>query len=228
MLKRKNRMFLTGVLMAMLLACGQMRARAEGNPNPGILPPNSTAFGHTYAEWSAAWWKWFMEFPLDGHPATDSFTDVTEGQTGDVWFLAAPFGTTERTVTIPAGKALFFALLDAEMSSNEGDATAAQQRADAIAVADFITDLFCTIDGVAVRGLTTKYRFASPQFAFTAPNPWIFSPAPSGPGTSVGDGYYLLLAPLSHGQHTIEFGGEFDFGDGNVFPLDMTYIINVE
>ena len=30
---------------------------ADGNPNPGVLPIDSHAFGKTYAEWAAAWWQ---------------------------------------------------------------------------------------------------------------------------------------------------------------------------
>ena len=173
-----------------------------------------------------------MEFPLDGHPFTDSFSDVTAGQTGRVWFLGAPFGTSERAVTIPHGIFLFFGLLNAEFSSLEGFATEGEQRAESAFWVDHIVDLFCTIDGVSVKSLTA-YRVASSQFVFTAPTPWIFGPV-GGAGTSVADGYYLMLAPLSKGQHTIHFGGSFHFSvaegdpfDGD-FLLDMTYHITVE
>jgi hypothetical protein len=216
---------------AVLLVCTTVLVRADGaGGNPRVLPPNSDAYGKTYAEWSAAWWRWFMQFPLDGNPGTNSFTDVTAGQSGNVWFLAAPFGTTDRTVTIPAGKAIFVGLLNAEMSSLEGDATEAQQRADAEALADHIVGVSCTIDGKAVKNLD-DYRVQSPQFSFTAPTPWIFGDT-GGAGTSVADGYYLLLAPLPAGRHTIEWSGDIHFsfeedGFDADFPLDMTYTINV-
>jgi len=31
--------------------------------NPGVLPPNSHAFGMTYNEWSAKWWQWAVNIP---------------------------------------------------------------------------------------------------------------------------------------------------------------------
>src|SRR6266568_7278799 len=88
---------------------------------PQILPRKSVPYGKTYGQWSAAWWKWAMELPVTGHPFNDdpSF-DVKNGQSGDVWFLAAPFGTVSRSVTIPSSKALFIGLLDAEASDLEG------------------------------------------------------------------------------------------------------------
>src|SRR5262245_13662616 len=91
------------------------------NLNPGVVPPQSHPHGMTYGEWSAAWWQWAMSQPLAGHPFVDGpGFDVSAGQSGSVWFLGAPFGTVQRTVTIPVGKSLFVGLLNAEASDLEG------------------------------------------------------------------------------------------------------------
>ena len=85
----------------------------------------------------------------------------------------------------------------------------------------------------ASAGRASNYRFESPQFSFTAPEPWIFSPAPSGAGTAVGDGYYLFLKPMSVGQHVLHYSGGFHFEAGVFGPepfditADMTYLITV-
>ena len=75
--------------------------------------------------------------------------DVQEGQSGNVWFLTGPFGTIERDATIPAGKALFVALINVDSSTLEAPpfygATAADQLAIANGFADFITDLSFTV-----------------------------------------------------------------------------------
>ena len=197
---------------------------------PRVVPPQSHPYHKTYSEWRAAWWQWGMEHPLAGHPFVDSPDfNVRSGQHGNVWFLAAPFGTVERTCTIPEGKSLFIALLNAEASDLEGlGATEAEQRANAKFLADHIVNLACALDHQPVKHLD-QYRVASPQFDFTAPTPWIFSPAPSGPGTSVADGYYLMLQPLDKGPHTVHFTGAFHFAiaAGDPFdldaPVDMTY-----
>jgi len=230
-----NRFIVVSVVAALLLAGiggGAVAGAVNISATPGVLPPDSHPHGKSYAEWSEAWWTWAMEFPLDGHPFTDSFTDVTAGQTGRVWFLGAPFDTHVRDVTIPHGISLFFGLLNAEFSSLEGFATAEEQGAEARFWVDHIVDLFCTIDGVSVKDLRA-YRFPSPQFHFTAPTPWIFGPD-GGAGTAVADGYYLMLTPLATGTHTIHFGGSFHFSvaegdpmDGD-FPLDMTYHVTVK
>lgn len=212
------------------------RERAE------VVCPGDRYHGHTYAEWSAAALQWSMELPLAGHPATDTAGfDVSAGQSGDVWFLVAPFGTVQRTGTIPRGTALFITLANVEVSSLESPpfhgATEAEQRTLARFIADHIvpTSLVCKIDGVSVKHLE-RYRFSSPQFDFTAPSPWIFGDI-GGSGTSVGDGYYVMLEPLSRGQHTIHFEGLIHFDAGEIpefgsdpldLSIDTTYQFKVE
>ena len=205
--------------------------------NHDIAPPNSEPYGKSYGEWSAQWWTWAMELPVNGpvpHPFVDSPAfDVTEGQHGNVWFLAAPFGTVHRTCAIPAGKALFVGLLNVESSDLEGlGATEAEQRASSKWQADHIHNVACSLDGDAVKHID-HYRVASPQFSFTAPDPWIFSPAPGGNGTSVSDGYFVLLNPLSKGSHTLHCTGNFHFSvaEGDPFDwdaaIDITYTLTV-
>ncbi len=181
-----------------------------------------------------------MEHPVAGHPAIDdpSF-DVTSGQSGNVWFLATPveFGTATptpilRNITIHAGTALFVGMINGEMSSLEGAATEQDQRDIANFQADRIVDLACSIDGRSVKDLD-RYRFESEQFSFTAPDPWIFSPAPSGTGTAVADGYYVFVHPLSVGTHQLHCSGGFHFEAGVFGPEpfdisgDVTYVITV-
>jgi len=200
--------------------------------NSDVYSSNSHPKGHSYGEWSASWWTWMMGLPLADHPATDTANfDITEGQTGDVWFLTAPFGTTTRTGTIPKGKYLFLGLLNVEGSSLEVDdsgnlmSTEAAQRAYAKEYADLIdpSSLFCTIDGDDVTGLG-GFRCTSPQFSFTAPSPWLFG-STGGTGTSCADGYFLFLKKLKAGTHTIHYGGSFVFPDGSTASIDMTYVL---
>jgi hypothetical protein len=225
------------LLIAAVLAFGSA-GTLRADPSAKVVPPNSSKYGNDYAGWSAAWWQWNLALPVAGHPGVDSPDfDVTAGQSGEVWFLGAPFGTVERTCTIPAGKALFFPMFNAECSSLEaedsgfhGD-TAKEQRTCAKYWANHIVNPYCEIDGASVAKPET-YRVTSPQFTFTAPTPWIFGET-GGTGTSVGDGYYILLAPLSPGGHTLSFGGVMHFtlaedGFDADFPIDMTYHLTVQ
>jgi hypothetical protein len=232
--------FLTKGLRSALLIAGVLAlsgaATLSADSAAKVFPPSSIKYGNDYAGWSAAWWHWMLQMPMEGHPSVDGpGFDVSGGQTGNVWFLSAPFGTVERTCTIPAGKALFITLMNVECSSLEPDPfhgdTAKEQRVCAKFWADHIINPFCEIDGAAVTKISS-YRVTSPQFSFTAPTPWFFGDT-GGASTAVGDGYYVFLSPLSAGAHTIHFGGVFHFtlaqdGFDLDLPIDMTYHLTVE
>jgi hypothetical protein len=226
----------TVLTMTVLLALARNVAMAGDDSDSNVLPPNSHPDGKTYGQWSASWWKWAMELPVTGpipHPFFDDPAfDVTEGQRGDVWFLAAPFGTVVRNITIPHGKALFVGLLNAESSDLEGlGSSAHDQRTNAIWQANHIMNVTCSVDGLAVKNIA-KYRVVSPQFTFNAPTPWLFGTT-GGAGTSVADGYYVMVEPLCAGSHTIRYSGGIHFAvaEGDPYDydasLDMTYHLTV-
>jgi len=135
-------------------------------------------------------------------------------------------------VTIPAGTSLFISLINVDSSTLEEPpffgATAADQLAIANGFAEFITDLSFTVDGKAVDNIG-DFRITSPQFAFTAPSPWLFG-ATGGTGTATGVGYFVMLAPLSGGTHTIHYTGAFKFSEApeDFFGVDMTYKVTVQ
>lgn len=204
---------------------------AAKNPNPGVLPPESHPFGKTYGEWSNAWWQWAYSIPAPNNPVLDTTgANCGVGQSGQVWFLAGTFTgeTITRTCTVPHGKALFFPIFNSE-NDNIGvtpPLTADQLRAALNAFYDCCVDpstFSAVVDGVAIQQLG-NYRAGphNPVFSFTLPvnNVYPGSP-PAGPYSPVvSDGYYLMLAPLSTGTHTIHFvapsGGQ-----------DVTYTLTI-
>ena len=202
---------------------------------PSLVPPGDPRLaGRTYAQLAADWWKWSQEMPLTNsagaiHPLFDTPQfDVSESQTSDVWFLAAPFGTTQRSCLIPAGKALFFPIFNVESSNLEPDpfygATAEDQAENAKRWADHVVDLFCEIDGIPAPNLGA-YRVRSPQIRLTVPTPWIQGQT-GGQGTSSGDGYFVFLSPLAPGQHRLHFGGRIHLAKPQD-PLDLSEAINM-
>ena len=241
MQNQSHKLIKTALLACALALGATVTSQAGGPPTgaPGVLPPQSQPYGKTYAEWAGLNSKTMLELPLASHPALDTnpIFDASYGQTGRVWFLGGPFGTNERWSTIPAGTALFFALANSECSSLEptdsgfhGD-TAAAQAACATFWSDHIGDVFFVVDGSPVANIGA-YRFVSPQYEFDAPSPWLFGDV-GGQGTSVVDGYHVMLTPLSVGQHTVHFGATFHFAAGELgpdpvdLPIDMTYHLTV-
>jgi hypothetical protein len=132
-------------------------------------------------------------------------------------------------LTIPPGTALFFPVVNTECSVIEpapfhGD-DETSLRACANGHIDNTSGRFAVIDGVPVNNLDA-YRVESPLFEFGPLPENNLLGAPAGATSpSVDAGVYLLLAPLSVGQHVLRVGGTFDeFGAS----IDTTFIITVE
>jgi hypothetical protein len=227
----RYRRLVSAVLVVVFLTSLPSFVRAAGNPNPGVLPPKSRPHGATYGEWGARWWQWALSIPAAVNPVTDTtgqFCGV--GQTGHVWFLAGTFGgNATRTCTVPPGRMLFFPFLNAVCSTVLGDGTTeAELRACANGSVDAIlaapqTILTVTIDGQPVQDLET-YRAQSPPgtFVITFPPGAVFG-IPAGPSASVSDGLWLMLAPLSPGNHVISFGAVTP-----TFSFTVTYNLTVQ
>jgi len=232
------------LLATAILSLGAATAWAGGGNegNPGILPPQSHPYGKSYAEWSAAHWQWTYSLPADHHPLTDT-ADVSTGQSGPVWFLGGTFapttdlngnliGIADRHVTIPAGKALFFPILSAEQSLAEGATSEGDCRATANNFADHMIGLSCTIDGRPMKNIAA-YRTESPFFSFGPLPENNLLGLPEGTiSQSVSDGYFVMLAPLNPGEHTIHFTGALVFtaavdGFDFSFSNDITYHIMI-
>ncbi len=215
---------------AALVAPTTQFARADTPPHFLVLPPTSHPYGATYSQWSARWWQWDLLLPADQNPSFDdggNCSNGANGQSGPVWFLTGVIntsGTAVRNCTVPAAKAMFFPIINAECSTLEAPPFHGDNEAQLRACAEsfHIGDVYATIDGRAVQDLNA-YRVDSGLFNFTVPDNNVLG-VPAGSGQSVSIGYYLMLAPLSIGQHTIHFGGTYTDFD---FTLDITYHLTV-
>jgi hypothetical protein len=217
----------TAVILALPLLATQLASAAD---NPGVLPPHASAYGRSYSEWSAAWWQWALSMPAVENPLLDETGALcANGQAGQVFFLAGVInvsGTAERTCAVPTGTAIFLPVLNVECSTVEPPpffgSNEEELRACAVGFFDATGGLAAEIDGGSVTDLG-RYRVQSPLFEFTLPEGNILG-VPAGPGMAVSDGVWLLLAPLSAGEHMIHFTGTFTEFD---FTLDITYHLNV-
>jgi hypothetical protein len=79
-----------------------------------IAPPKSLPGGLSYQQWSAKWWQWAWSIPSDINPILDKTgANCDVDQSGPVWYLAGTAGfDTERACTIPAGKMIFFPIIN--------------------------------------------------------------------------------------------------------------------
>ncbi len=232
-----NRKKLIAVSLVLGLIVAVPMAFAK-NPNPGVLPPHSHAFGKTYGEWGAEWWQWAASIPLDENPIVDPTGENCDlGQSGKVWFLAGTSfgGLVTRTCTVPAGKAIFFAIINflndypcpepPTFQPASGQSLEDFLTEGANAVIDQVTELEVEVDGVPLQNLF-NYRATSELFTFTGdPSLTAVDSCITGsPQFGVSDGYWIMLRPFSVGSHTIHFRGEISaFG----FVTDTTHNLTV-
>ena len=207
--------------------------------NHGVAPPDSKPYGKSYGAWGAEWWKWVYSIPAAKNPIQDTTGEFGSlNQSGPVWFLAGTFGTTvERTLTIPSGKGIFFPIFNIFndypcpeppiFEPAPGQSLEAFLAAGAAAYIDQATDLAMAVqvDGVELKNLF-NYRAASHLVTFTADPSWVtLAPCVTGtPQFGVSDGYWVMLAPLPKGIHTIHISAA---AAATGFNLDVTYTITV-
>ena len=224
---------LTTALFALPSASSAVPQHDDGsqhaaNRNPGILAVGNRAFGLSYGEWAERYWQWVLAQPAATNPqldATGAFAGV--GQSGPVWFLAATFGNSaERSITVPSGKALFFSIqpwifgagtFDCEPTVPGVPCDVATLHAAAATATDGSSVVEASIDGTSVNH-ASSYRAADEgSFSITVPVDNAIGVPAGTYAPQVVDGYWLLIAPLAVGDHTItshivsnQFGG-FEF-----------------
>ncbi len=229
------------VIVAVLFVLGLTMAAvvppALAGGNPDVILPEDKPLGLTYGEWSARWWQWAYSLPVSKNPFFDERGDCTngaQGQSGPVWFLTGVInvsGTAERHCTVPAGRMLFFPILNVECATLENNgSTEAELRACTESYMNVVTNVAAELNGRPIQN-PQRFRAASPLFTY-GPLPddnvvkFIGFDAPGGATSlSAADGFYLMLAPLSVGDHTLHFSGTF--GVPFNFDLSITYILTV-
>ncbi len=243
----KHLLKLVCVIVTMSIFAGLMAGSLSQvyalDSNPQVIPPGAKAYGMTYGEWSARWYQWVYSLPVDRHPLFDT-ADCSEGQTGKVWFLGGTYtfveedgvvkGEADRDCSMPFGTALFLPIMNAECNQIvDGYPDEESLRECANYLADHIQDLKATIDGKELKHLGL-YRAESPLFTIgPLPADNILGADPGATAPSVADGFYIMLAPLSRGEHYIHFEGAAVFtlaedGFDFLFELDIDYRITVE
>ncbi len=220
---------------------------AAASPSSG----GAKAFGRTYGEWSAKWWQWLFSVPASESPFLgQGEVDCQINQHGPVVFLAgAPSGTTAvRSCTVPAGKPLFFPVLNGVYRNEPPENLTVAEKRDVLEKffsdthpgfpADFgfpgvrACKVTATLDGAPVNLKTPIVRVQSPPFLVDSGDDPVFPPANLIEPEAISEGFWVLLGPLSVGEHTLHFSGSFceldNSNDHPLFaPVSVTYTLTV-
>jgi hypothetical protein len=232
------------VVLATVLALSLPASAAAGAARshaPVIVPP----LGKLYDNLSVSWWQYVLGQPAATNPLNDETgAGCATGQSGPVFFLVGANGTgapTRDQCSVRAGKLLLFPLVngfDVHVVPDGLDTADLVWHDFLVTLAFRVDSLHATIDGVAVRHLnpaTSPFRAcAAPvagcarPFSLTLPDANLFNIPAGVYAPAVADGFYLLLAPLKPGLHTISFGGTGNFGGPDApFSQDITYRLTV-
>lgn len=143
------------------------------------MQPSTNPYGKSYGDWSTAWWQYVISVPAADNPLLDQTgVDCGVQQSGPVFFLGglyAPTGTVSVHRTqchVPAGKALFFPIVNAFCKEPDFWTDYCQTPMDQA------NDLRAEIDGKKIHGLesatASPYRAESHGWSYTAPANNIF------------------------------------------------------
>jgi hypothetical protein len=208
-----------------------IQAQEDSGGNVAVFPPDSKPYDLTYGEWTAKWWQWAYSMPEEDNPMVDDTgRNCANNQSGPVWFLAGTGGgAVTRQCTIPADKAILVPIINVECDTvADPSATEADLRSCAKADQDTVIEKQITIDGINVGNLDS-YRFQSPLFNVTFPENNIAGVQPQ-TAEAISDGFWILLEPLSPGNHEIHVKGALGdptaIGTTN-FALDVRYLLTI-
>lgn len=174
-------------------------------------------FNISLPEWTSIWWKWFHSIPRDRNPAADTTGKYCRlyQENPDVWFLAGTLGGSAiRNCKIPFGKALFLPIitsvfsyvLDPHLKSIEELTKAVEKDIDTSDCLSF------TLDNKYIVNLD-QLRIKSKPFDEIIDGVRT---------TSVSDGFWIFLKPLSEGNHIIQFSGKnIDFFNEVTYHLSV-------
>jgi len=230
--RRRGSMLVWWTVIAVLLAgfapAGAIAARPKDDP-PLFLSPSTRPYGRSYSKWAAMWWQWALAEPKATNPIIDpNGADCAEGQSGKVWFLAGSPTPVTRNCTVPAGKALFFPVINSAYFAFRDDPpeqrTEEFLRAQVSFVRKGATGLSATIDEARFNKIRRRLYTESTLFRVVLPADNLFG-LPEGfvLNPSVDAGFYLMIAPLSPGSHTIHLTGTLPTPSS----VDATYHITV-
>ncbi len=200
---------------------------------PKTIPPNAKPHGKSYSDWSIGFWQWLWAAPTPENPGLDDSGEfVANNQQDHVWYLAASYwGDYERTATIPPGTMLFINVMSWFGSPAIGDPEDEEELRAVLAwYMENSSNVILEVDGVAVENIWDYRIITDELFGFwvpeqNVPNDVFGVELPEGYYyPAAGDGIFVMLAPLSAGEHTIHIHGEFPENTGY---SDVIYSLTV-
>lgn len=203
--------------VVLLLSIGFFNINAPANST--TLTSNNTANGEDLSTLSIRWWQWVTNAPDDLDPlADDTGEHCNYAQSGDVFFLAPSYSFDKviRNCIIPKDKYIFFPVISI-MRWDTGDGLSCDDlKKEVNAAINSAREMLSEVDGQKLDGTR-----AATTSCFTIPGD---------EDHYASDGYWILLNPLSEGQHHLHFKGLIgnEAAMEDEYMQDIQYKINIK
>lgn len=171
------------------------------------------------------WWQWAFSIPANENPvADDTGKNCNKGDLGKLFFLAGTTGgSAERDCTISHLQAVLFPVINNECSLLEGNGpTIKDLKKCNNDIVGKVSHVEASLDGTNID--LSHARVQSPPFKLNVIEDDVFGLQGSGTTISVADGYWVLLRPLSVGDHLLHFKGAIESFN---FEVEVTYHLKV-
>jgi hypothetical protein len=225
-------------LMGMNLYYSALAADTDDDQRLRIAGIHTKPEGQTYGRWAAEWWQWALGIPALVNPLTDTTgEDCAQRQVDSVWFLAGSVSSDPvvRTCEVPAGKSLFFPLINTIYGAflNDPPETRTEEFVREAGSCTEPAQISVEIDGSKVprplRFFTGASGSQSPIFNVQLPPGNVFGADETQVpelvlSPSAEQGYYLFVRPLSRGTHTLHWTASGCTPGGS---QDITYHLKV-
>jgi len=221
-------------------------------------PKGFRPFGHSddqrVTELTEDWWQWAVQLPSGENPFEDPTREYASlGDVGRVFFLAGIGGNTdddpsdvvaveERSFEIPFGRTLLVPALNwaDSIPQNPGLGNAQDLAEEMQLFKSWVSDVFVELDGRTLFGgpgtpAAEAHYYQTDVFSLGTVRSGTVGADIFGLLTGVehepamAGGYHAVIRHLGPGEHTLRYGGSFDFEDDGIddFSIDITAHIEV-
>jgi hypothetical protein len=196
-----------------------------------FLPPDAIVDGANSGVWLSRYFQWWISlFTAE----TDTYDDDAGahcglGQHGPVFFLNGAVAGADRSCAVPADVIIYVPVNAGECSTGEAPPYFGEDEeslracaAESIdrGIAEIFPQMYLRVDGESVE--LAPYRTQTPLYTLVWPADNTAGARP-GVAQSVGDGYGVMVGPLSPGEHVVEMV----FANGDRYPPRVTYHLTV-
>jgi len=181
-----------------------------------MAPPELTIGEKRISEFPNLWWQWAYSTPREINPVRDiTGENCHQGQSGDVWFLAGGFGSSniKRKCQVPAGKYIFFPVINMVYWKPQ-NGTLSCEKAKEYAALNNDTLISIDLELDSKKASNPAHTRISSDQCFN-----IFSRVPDKANfynayPSATDGFWVMLSPLPEGKHVLKFQAKYNRENG--------------